>query len=162
MPELLLQAIDPPISQVELQLEEKAHWFAAWISTDEGQQASPSLRAAAELLAQGQFQGAIQQQATVAAGKGTVSAAMQAPGAMGAAQLEAAQQQPESQEPDPSAVLQYRQEQSTQQHEAEQNALDRSHEMAMLDKEEQKDKTVSEAEADDKIRIEKAKPRPRP
>jgi len=159
-PELIIQAIQPPISAVELQLKEKANWFAQWLSEDSGQAAPMPLRAAAEMLAQGMIQGAVQQEAVIAGGTGLVQAAAAAPMALGQHQLEQeAAQQPEATEPDPSAQLQYAQEQSTQQHEAEQNALDREHEKEMIGREEKKDKETAKVEADHKIRIEKSKPK---
>jgi hypothetical protein len=173
-PGMLVQAIEPPISQAELELKEKSLWFARWLSTDDGQNASMPLRQAVELLAQGQFSGYVQQSAAIAQGEGTIEASKAAPAAMGQAQLEQqSNQQPEQTQPDPSAQLQYAQEQSTQQHEAEQNALDRQHESAMLDKEAAKEKSVTTHEAKEKkavsthdarekIRIERAKPKPKP
>jgi hypothetical protein len=55
--------------------------------------------------------------------------------------------------------MQFAQERSTQQHEAEQNALDREHELKVLGKEEAKDKSTAKFDADQKIRIEKSKPK---
>lgn len=156
-PLLLIEAIQPPISQYEKELREKADWFARWLSLDDGQEAPPPLRAAAEMLAAGQFEGSVTQESALALGEGMKQAAMVAPTAMGEAALS---QQPESTEPDPSAQLQFAQEQSTQAHEREQNALDREHELKMLDKEESKDKSVAKADADAKIRVEKSKPKP--
>ena len=160
-PTILIEAIQPPISAKEPKLGDKGKWFASWLDTDEGQNSPMPLRAAAELLADGQAQGQVQQDVETASQQGMVAAAAQAPAAIGGAALEhQVNQQPETTEPDPSAQLQYAQEQSTQQHEAEQNALDRQHEAAMMDRELAKDKETAKVEADHKIRIEKAKPKP--
>lgn len=162
-PNILIQAIYPPISKMELELAEKGKWFAAWLSTDEGQEAAMPVRAAAELLAQGQIQGAAAQGAEAAMQQGTIAAAGAAPAALGAHALEQqAAQEPQQTEPDPSAQLQFMQEQSTQQHEAEENALDRSHEEKMADKEHSNVKEEAKVDADHKIRIEKSKPKPKP
>jgi hypothetical protein len=159
-PQLLVsEAIRPPISSKELDLAQKGKWFASWLSTDEGLNSPMPLRAAAELLVDGQIAGATQQDAEAALQQGTIAAAAQAPMALGGAALQQQTEQPESQEPDPSAQLQFAQEQSTQQHEAEQNALDREHESSMMDKELAKDKETAKVEADHKIRIEKSKPK---
>jgi hypothetical protein len=146
---------------VELQLKQKADWFASWLSTDEGQDAAMPLRVAAEMLAQGQFQGSVQQQSIVAAGEGTVQAAAMAPAAMGQAALEQ-QASGESTEPDPTAAMQFEQELTQQQHEASESAKDREHELAVLKVEGQRDKDVAQHDATQKIRIEKAKPKPKP
>jgi hypothetical protein len=165
-PQVLIQAIQPPISPVELDLKDKAKWFAGWLSTDEGIDAPMPVRAAVEFLAENQLQQQTDQDVTVAAHQGTVAAAAQAPAAMGqhAMEMQAAQaqQQPESSEPDPSAKLQFMQERSAQQHEAEQGALERAHELAMNKAEEAKEKSVATHDANQKIRIEKAKPKPKP
>lgn len=159
IPEVLISAIDPPISTVEKELDEKANWFADWLSTDDGQDAPMPLRAAAELLAMGQFQGSVNQQAHIGLGQGTVMASQAAPTMLGQAALE---QQPESTEPDPSAQLQFAQEQSTQAHEQEQNALDREHELKVIDAEGARDKQVATHDVKEKIKLEHAKPKPKP
>jgi hypothetical protein len=161
-PAALISAIMPPISTVELELKEKAQWFARWLSTDDGQDSPMPLRAAAEMLAQGQFQGAITQQSQIAVGDGTVAAAQMAPAALGQAQLEAQAQQPESTEPDPTAMLQMEQELAQQKHESAESAADREHEMKVIEAEGRRDKEVAKVDATEKIRIEKAKPKPKP
>src|ERR1041385_690760 len=160
---VLIEAIQPPISPVEPDLADEGKWFADWLRTDQGQKAPMPLRQAIEMLVRSLIEGQVAQQAELAAGQGQVAAAQAAPMAIGQAALDAqSQQQPESTEPDPSAVLQFQQEQSTQQHEAQQNALDREHELKLLDKEEAKDKSVASHDAAQKIKVEKAKPRPKP
>lgn len=161
-PTVLISAIQPPISAVELQLKQKADWFASWLSTDEGQDAPMAIRAAAEMLAQGQFQGSIEQESIVATGQGVVAAAAQAPAAMGQAALDQQAQQPESTEPDPTALVQMQQEREQQQHESQESERDRQHEAAMLQAEGARDKDVAQHDATQKIRIEKAKPKPKP
>lgn len=155
---LITQAIQPPISKVELDLAEKGKWFASWLSTDEGQEAPMSLRAAAEMLAEGQIEGNAEQAAKEALRQGTIAAAGQAPMALGMSALEQ-QGQEQPTEPDPSAQLQFAQEQSTQAHEQQENALDREHERTMLEAESKKEKETAKVEADHKIRIEKSKPK---
>lgn len=149
-PMVLIQAIQPPISEAELKLEEKAKWFAESLDWDETQNAPMPLRQAIEFLAQSQFHGAIQQQTAVATGQGVVAAAGAAPAAVGQAALEQQSQQPESTEPDPTAVLQMQQEQSQQ-----------AHESMMADKEHQHALEEIKVDADHAIRVEKSKPRPK-
>jgi len=159
-PQILLEAIDPPISEVEPDLADCGKWYANWLRTDQGQNAPMPLRLAIELLTRMLIQGQVMQESALAMGQGQVQAAGMAIPAVGQAALEQqANQQAEQTEPDPSAQLQFAQEQSTQQHEAEQNALDREHEASMMDKELAKDKETAKVEADHKIRIEKAKPK---
>jgi len=93
-------AIQPPISPAEPNLKRKAEWFSDFLDTDDGQKAPMPLRAACELLAQGQIMYQTQQSAMLAAAEGTVQAAGAAPGAIGSAMLEQAQQQGQ---PDPNA-----------------------------------------------------------
>ena len=157
IPEVLIMAIQPPISEVELDLKEKSEWFARWLSTDQGIKSPMPLRAAVELLVKGQFQGAVQHEATIATGQGVVQAAAMAPAAMGQAALEQQGQQ-ESVEPDPTAILQAQQDVQTQQMEAQENERQRQHEREMLDAEGKRDKDVAQHDATQKIRIEKAKP----
>lgn len=160
-PRVLIQSIQPPISAVERTLKETSEWFADWLSTDDGQEAPMPLRAAAELLAQGMFSGAIEQESIVAAGRGTVEAAMMAPSAMGQAALDQ-QGEGESTEPDPTASLQAEQELAVQERELADNEAQRSHEKDMLRLEGERDAKVSKADADNKIRIEKSKPKVKP
>lgn len=163
IPEVLIQAIDPPISAVELQLSEKAKWFANWLSEDKGQEAPPAVRAACELLAQGQIQGDIAQKVILATGEGTVAAAAQAPTALGAHALEQdAVQQPESTEPDPTATLQAEQDIATQQMESTENERQRQHEREQAERTYKHELEATKHDADNKIRVEKAKPRPKP
>jgi hypothetical protein len=162
-PQLLVtEAIQPPISAKELDLAAKGRWFAAWLSTDEGLNSPAPLRAAAELLVDGQIGGQTQQDAETALQQGVVAAASQAPAALGGAALEQSAQQPESQEPDATAKMQFEQELTQQQHEAQESAADRQHELAVIDAEGKRDKDVSTHDAQQKIKIERAKPRPKP
>jgi hypothetical protein len=161
-PARLIEAIQPPISAKEPRLADKGKWFASWLDTDEGQRAPMTLRAAAELLSEGQIAGQTQQDVEVATQQGMVQAAAMAPAALGGAALEQQAQQPESTEPDPTAQMQFEQELTQQRHEASESAKDRKHEMALLDKEAERDKDVSKAETADKIRLERSKPRPKP
>ena len=158
---LITEAIQPPISAVELNLAEQGNWFARWLTSDRGLDAAMPLRAAAEMLAKGMIQGQITQEAEAAMQQGTVAAAGMAAPAMGQAALEVQAQPQESTEPDPTAQMQFEQELTQQQHEASEAAKDREHEMAMLDKEASKEKDVSKAETADKIRLERSKPKPK-
>lgn len=161
-PAVLISAITPPISAVELQLKEKAEWFANWLSEDQGQAASMPLRAACELLAQGQFAGAVDLHAKMAMGEGTIQAAQMAPAMMGQAALEPDQQE-ETNEPDATAVLQMQQELSQQRHEAKEGQADRDHELEVIAAEGKRDKEVASHDAKEKIKIEKSKPvKPKP
>jgi hypothetical protein len=159
---LITEAIVPPVSEVEPNLGAKGKWFAEWLDTDEGQDAPMPLRMAAELLARGQIQGDVAQRAEIALGEGQVAAAQAAPMALGGAALEQEANPEQSQEPDPTAMLQMEQELTQQQHEASEASKDRAHEMALLDKEGKRDKEVAQYDATQKIRIEKAKPKPKP
>jgi hypothetical protein len=156
---LITEAIVPPVSEVEPNLGAKGKWFAEWLDTDEGQDAPMPLRMAAELLARGQIQGDVAQRAEIALGEGQVAAAQAAPMALGGAALEQEANPEQSQEPDPTAMLQMEQELTQQQHEASEASKDRAHEMALLDKEAAKEKDVSKAETADKIRLERSKPK---
>jgi hypothetical protein len=115
---------------------------------------------AAELLARGQIQGDVAQRAEIALGEGQVAAAQAAPMALGGAALEQEANPEQSTEPDPTAMLQMEQELTQQHHEASEASKDRAHEMALLDKEGKRDKEVAQHDATQKIRIEKAKPKP--
>lgn len=156
---LITEAIIPPISSRELDLAAKGKWFASWLSTDEGLNSPMPLRAAAELLSEGLIGGQAQQDAETALQAGTVAAAGQAPMALGGAALEQQAQQPESTEPDPTSLIQMEQEREQQAHESKEGALDREHELKVLDKELANEKESAKVEADHKIRIEKSKPK---
>jgi hypothetical protein len=161
-PQQLLMAIQPPVDPLEDQIGEKIKWLRNWLDTDNGLESPPMLRAGVGELIKllFQFEGAIQATLAGAAGQAQLAAAQ--PTMQAQAEMEAAAQQPESTEPDPSAQLQAMQELSTQEHEKEQNALDRAHELKVLGREEAKDKSTAKFDADQKIRIEKAKPKPKP
>ena len=156
IPEVLIQAIQPPISMRELDLDKKAEWFARWLSTDRGQAASMPLRTAAEMLAMGQFQGAVQQQAEMAMAQGAVAAAQSAIPAMG----EMAMNQANQQEVDPQAQMQAEQEAAQQEGQFSENERQRQHESRMQESQQQHELKASKADADNKIRLERAKPRP--
>lgn len=162
-PQVLMQAIQPPIDDAEPNLAEKAHWFSEALDWDELQSAPMPLRQACSLLAQGQHQSSVMQQAELAAGQGVVQAAGMAAPALGQHAMEMQQQQagaqPESTEPDPTAVVQLQQEREQQQSEAQESAKDREHELAVLDKQHQQAKEEAKVEADHKIRIERSKPK---
>lgn len=159
---LITEAIQPPISAVELDLAEKGRWFATWLSTDDGLQAPMVLRAAAEMLAKGQIQGQVDQEVEAAGQQGMVQGAAMAVPAMGAAALEQQAQPQESTEPDATAVLQAEQDIATSQMEAVESEKQRQHEKEMLKLEGERDAKVAKTDADQKIRIEKAKPKPKP
>lgn len=161
-PAILIEAIQPPVSAKEPKLGDKGKWFASWLDTDEGQNAPMPLRAAAELLADGQIQGQTAQDVETATQQGMVQAAMAAPAALGGAALEQQSQQPESTEPDATAVLQAEQDVATQQMEAQENERQRQHEQEMADKTHRHELESSKVDADHKIRVEKAKPKPKP
>lgn len=161
-PTLLIEAIQPPISAREPKLAEKGKWFASWLDTDQGQQAPMVLRAAAELLAEGQIQGQTQQDVEIAGQEGMVQAAAMAPAAMGQAALEQEASPDQPTEPDPTAIVQAEQELTTQEREIADNEAQRQHEKEMLKLEGERDAKVSKMDADNKIRVEKAKPKPKP
>lgn len=92
------QFIQPPISELEPQLDIKSKWCQEYLDTDEGQDAPMPLRQAVELMIKGQFVSHVGQQSAVAAGAGVVSAVGQAPEALGQQMLESGQQ---PQEPEP-------------------------------------------------------------
>lgn len=157
LPEVLMMAIRPPISMVELDLEKKSEWFARWLSTDQGQAASMPLRAACEMLAQGQFQGAVQQQAQIAMAQGAVQAASAAIPAMGQAAMN--QQEPQV---DPQAEMQAQQEAVQQQGQFQENERQRQHEKKTQESQQKHELKASKVDADNKIRIERAKPKSKP
>lgn len=160
-PAILLEAIQPPISPVEPDLADSGKWYSSWLRTDQGQNAPMPLRLAVELLVRMLIQGQIGQESELAAGQGQVAASQAAPMAIGQAALDAqANQQPESTEPDPTALVQMQQEREQQEHEASESALDREHELKVIDAEGKRDKEVAKVDASEKIRIEKSKPRP--
>jgi hypothetical protein len=161
-PQQLLMAIQPPVDPLEDQIGEKIKWLRNWLDTDNGLESPPMLRAGVGELIKLLFQFESQVQATLAGAAGQAQLAAAQPTMQAQAEMEAAAQQPESTEPDPSAQLQAMQELSTQEHEKEQNALDRAHELKVLGREEAKDKSTAKFDADQKIRIEKAKPKPKP
>lgn len=161
-PTILIGAIQPPISAKEPNLADKGKWFANWLDTDQGQNASMPVRAAAEMLADGQISGQAVQDAEAAMQQGTVAASGAAPAMLGQHALEMNAQQPESTEPDPTAVLQMQQEQSQQQHEASESAAEHEREMQRMDKEHAHAKAESRVDATEKIRLERAKPKPKP
>lgn len=164
-PNIIIEAIQPPIDEAEPKLKEKAKWFADALDWDELQSAPMPLRQAVSLLAKGQFQSAVMQEAEVATGQGIVQGAAMAPAAIGQSQLEMqaeqAAQQPESTEPDPTAMVQMQQEREQQEHEAAESKAEHEREMARMDKEHAHEKEASKVDADQKIRIEKSKPKPK-
>jgi len=93
----LVGFIQPPVSALEPQLELKSKWLQEYLDTDEGQDAPMPLRLAVEQLIQGNFTGATVQQAAIAGAQGVISAAGQAPEAIGQKLLEGGQEQ----EPEP-------------------------------------------------------------
>jgi hypothetical protein len=157
---LITQAIQPPISAVELNLAEQGHWFARWLTTDKGLDAPMPLRAASEMLAKGMIAGQAQQETEAALQAGTVQAAGAAPAALGAHALEMNAQQPESTEPDPTALVQMQQEREQQQHESQESAAEHARELERMDKEHAHAKDEASHDAKEKIRIEKSKPKP--
>jgi hypothetical protein len=157
---LITEAIQPPISAVELNLAEQGHWFARFLTTDKGLDAPMPIRAAAEMLARGMIAGQTAQEVEAAAQAGTVQAAGAAPAAVGGAMLEKEAQPEESTEPDPTSLVQMQQEREQQQHEAQESEKDRIHEKEILKVEGERDKQVAKHDADQKIRVEKSKPKP--
>lgn len=153
-PAVLIEAIQPPVDPAEPNLDAKAKWFSECLDWDEAQEAPMALRQAISLLAQGQFQSGIIQQVEQATGQGMVQAAAGAPAAIGGAMLEGqGQGQAEEQPPplDPNAVL-----------DAQESQANREHEKEMLHLEEKRDMKVATHDADQKIRIERSKPKPKP
>lgn len=112
-PNELLGFIQPPISKLEPQADIKAKWLQEWLDTDEGQDSPMPMRQAVEMLIQGQFMGAVGQQAAIAGGQGMVQAVGQAPGAIGQKMLEGGQ---ESEQPQvsPDAQLKVQADQQSQ------------------------------------------------
>jgi len=118
-PVALISAIQPPISRVEPYLDQKGRWFSEVLDHDEMQQAPMPLRLAVELLAAGQFMGAVQQQSTMAAGQGQIQVAAATPGAMAQQSM---QPEPEQPQVSPDALVKTQadaQQQVGQQQEAE-------------------------------------------
>jgi hypothetical protein len=160
-PQELLMAIQPPVDPLEDQVEDKIKWLREWLDTDGGLESPPMLRAGVGELIKLLFQFAANVQTVLAGAAGQAQAAGAAPAMQQQAELEAATQQPQSTEPDPSALVQLQQERESQQHEAGEAAADRSHELAVINAEGARDKEVATHDATEKIRIEKAKPKPK-
>lgn len=161
-PQQLLMAIQPPVDPLEDQIEDKIKWLREWLDTDSGLESPPMLRASVGELIKLLFQFGAQVATVLAGAAGQAQVAAATPGMDKQAELDAAAQQPESTDPDPSAVLQFEQERTTQVHEAQQNAADRAHELAVISAEGKRDKEVATHDAQQKIKIEKSKPKPRP
>jgi hypothetical protein len=121
-PQVLIQAIQPPIDQAEPKLQEKAKWFSEALDWDELQDSPMPLRQAVSMLAQGQFQAATQQEATKAFSAGMVQAATAAPGAIGQSMLEQQGQQEPAPQVDPNQLIS-----------AHNDAADRDHQMQQAD-----------------------------
>lgn len=134
----LIAQIQPPISEVELNLDNKAKWFARWLDEDDGQESPMSLRKAAELVATGQGIGAVQQNALLAQGEGAVQAAGQQPQAEAeqaanaqSAQIEGAGQEGQMAADAQMAQMDGQESEASRKHEAEQNAFQQAHEARM-------------------------------
>jgi hypothetical protein len=140
-PQGLLEFIQPPISQFESYLDLQRKWFQDWLIWDEGREAEQQLRMAVELIIQGNFAGATQQDAAMGLRQGVVQAATQAPAALGQQMLEQNQPQDNSQMQGEEASRQHEAEQAAQeqqaqlqsqqmqqQHEAQEGAEQRAHE----------------------------------
>lgn len=158
-PQQLLLAIQPAVDPLEDQMEDKIKWLRNWLDTDAGLESPPLLRAAVGELIKLQFMFASQVQTAMAGAMGMAQAATEAPTMAAEAQ---ANQQPESTEPDPTAVLQMQQEMSQQQHEASEAAQDRTHELQVIEAEGERDKEVATHDAKEKIKIERSKPKVKP
>lgn len=158
---VILDAIQPPISDAELQLDQKARWFAECLDWDELQNAPMPLRQAVSLLAKGQFQGSVIQQAQVAAGAGIVSAASKAPEALGQQALEQGQQQPEQPEqPTPDAVISAQNDEANRQADLVKTAMTQQHEASEGDKAHKRAKELENLSHQHKVVEVKAKPKP--
>lgn len=161
-PQQLLMAIQPPVDPLEDQIEDKIKWLRSWLDTDSGLEAQPILRAGVGELIKLLFQFGSQVANVLAGAAGQAQLAAAGPAMEKQAELEAAAQPQESMEPDPTAVLQMEQELAQQQHESKESAADRAHELAVISAEGARDKQVATHDATQKIRIEKAKPKPKP
>lgn len=128
-PQELLSFIQPPISEVEPQLDIKTKWLQEWLDTDEGQEAPMPLRQTIELVIHGQFIGKVQQEAAIAGGEGTVEAARQAPSAIGQQMLEQQSQPNEQPQVSPDAALKVQADQDNAARQSAESAEGRQHEL---------------------------------
>lgn len=163
-PEVLVSSIDPPISEAEPNLDQKAKWFSEILDVDEMQDAGMPLRTAVELLAKGQFMGAVQQQSAMAVGAGVVQSAGAAPQALGEQMMNQGQEQPEQVSPDQqlSAETQMQQNQvdaanqeSAQAHESSESDKQRAHELKIK----AEDAKLKAKEHANKVTLAKMKPK---
>lgn len=158
-PMILMEAIQPPISAVEPDLADSGKWLANWLRTDEGQAAAMPLRMAVELLVKMLIQGQVMQQMEIASAEGQVQAAQAAPTAIGSAMLSAQQGQEAPTEPDPNEAMRAEQELITREIDAKESEKQRAHEKQSQEKEQKHALKMSKVDADNKIRIERAKPK---
>lgn len=135
-PTVLISAIQPPISQAEPHLKEKAQWFSEQLDVDELQEAPMPLRNAVELLAEGQIAGFVQQSAMLATAEGAIQAAGAAPEALGQQELDQANQQPEPEaQIDPNAELKMKADAQGRAEQSAESEKQRKHEASEGDKE---------------------------
>lgn len=153
-PFALVFAIDPPISDVEPNLAQKAKWFSDILDVDETQHVPLSLRQACEFLARGLTLGAIQEQAMLALGQGAVATAGEVAPALGQ-QMMQPEQEPQV-DPNQQAKMEMdAQGQAVQSEEAERSRL---HEATEAEKQRLHDEKMKDAEHKNKLAVIKAKP----
>lgn len=134
-PVALVESLQPPVSQYEPKHQEKAEWWQSWLDSDEGQEAGPVLRGAAEQMIQLHFNHGVVQGATKAAGQGVVQTAGAAPAAIGQQMVEQQGQPPPGQQAQLQAqqtALEQQAQAAEQAHEAAQNEANRQHELTKL------------------------------
>lgn len=156
-PEIIIQAIQPPVSTVEPNLTDKSKWFANCLDWDELIESPMPLRQAVELLAKGQFQGSVVQQANIAAGQGVIEAAQAAPAALGAQALESqGQSQEQPQSPSPDQQLDVQAQAAQQQQDSIESQAQREHELKL----QKGEKEMQSADHKNKVQLARMKPKP--
>lgn len=158
----LLEAISPPISEYEPNLAKKSVWFQEWLDTDAGQDASPGMRAAVELLAQGQFAGQVQQDSVMAGAQGAVQTAGAAPGALAQQQMEAANQQPpEEPQIDPNQLVSAAADAHSQDAQSQEAERQRAHEQGSIQTQHKNAMELEKLKGTNQRKVAAMKPKPK-
>lgn len=157
----LIQFIKPPISAVEPNQAQKAKWWAESLDYDELQESPMVLRAAVEMLAQGQITGELMQNAQLALGQGAVEAAGQAVPAM-AQQAMQPQEQPEEPQLDPNQQLSAEADAQSQALQSVEADKAREHESTEAEKAHKREKEIKGMEQKGKLQLERVKARDKP
>ncbi len=118
-PSVLVEQVQPPVSNIEPKQSEKADWWADYLDLEAGQSAPPELRAAIEGMYWVHKNGQTSAQIPQALNQGIVQAAGAAPAALGAAMLQPQEQQAPAEDKTAELDHEAQLQDSEQQHEAE-------------------------------------------